>query len=53
MRAWLSAPRLPNTERINLYVLLHVTAFQDGSFTIHGMADLEDVCTSLAFQQVM
>lgn len=25
---------------------------QDGSFTIHGMADLEDVCTSLAFQQV-
>ncbi len=25
---------------------------QDGSFTIHGMADLEDVCTSLAFQEV-
>lgn len=31
---------------------IHYT-IQDGSFTIHGMADLEDVCTSLAFQQVM
>lgn len=29
-----------------------LVGWQDESFTIHGMADLEDVCTSLAFQQV-
>ncbi|CAM9124046.1 unnamed protein product, partial [Hapterophycus canaliculatus] len=31
---------------------INVNEVGDGSFTIHGMADLEDVCTSLAFQQV-
>lgn len=31
---------------------LVVSCSQDGTFTIHGMADLEDVCTSLAFQEV-
>eukprot|EP00752_Nemacystus_decipiens_P010105 g9006.t1 len=30
----------------------YINVNEDGSFTIHGMADLEDVCTSLAFQQV-
>lgn len=30
-----------------------LTFCQDGSFTIHGMADLEDVCTSLAFREVI
>lgn len=35
---------------MSLFVLVLIS--QDGSFTIHGMADLEDVCTSLAFQEV-
>ncbi|CAM9142173.1 unnamed protein product, partial [Ectocarpus sp. 12 AP-2014] len=30
----------------------YINVNEDGTFTIHGMADLEDVCTSLAFQEV-